>query len=528
MLFNAYEFLFLFLPLTLAGYFWVARRGHEPAIVWLVLASLFFYAWWRPVYLVLLLVSMLANFGLGSLLDQAHRQGRQHAGKAWLIAGVVFNLGLLGYFKYANFTVSSLNALAGTDFHLDTIILPLAISFFTFQQIAYLVDAHQGQAREYRFAHYALFVTFFPQLIAGPIVHHRDMLPQFMQPGALTPRAQNMAIGLSIFALGLFKKTVLADGVAQYATPVFDAAAAGDTLSFFQAWGGALAYTLQLYFDFSGYSDMAIGAARMFGIVLPVNFHSPYKATNIIEFWRRWHMTLSAFLRDYLYIALGGNRAGRLMRYRNLMLTMLLGGLWHGAGWTFVAWGALHGLYLCINHAWRHTTTRLFPQGLLPVPLAKALSWLVTFVAVVIGWVFFRAGSFDAAVSVLQGMAGLNGIALPNAIAARLDAVWPVLASLGFGTYLGGGAQFVFTWLWIAALLPVALILPNTQQIMRHTVPGMHLHTGRAEDELQPAPRLADKLAWRNTTGWAIGIGLLAAIAVLAMTRISEFLYFQF
>lgn len=212
MLFNAYEFLFLFLPLTLAGYFWVARRGHEPAIVWLVLASLFFYAWWRPVYLVLLLVSMLANFGLGSLLGQAHRQGRQHAGKAWLIAGVVFNLGLLGYFKYANFTVSSLNALAGTDFHLDTIILPLAISFFTFQQIAYLVDAHQGQAREYRFAHYALFVTFFPQLIAGPIVHHRDMLPQFIQPGALTPRAQNMAIGLSIFALGLFKKTVLADG----------------------------------------------------------------------------------------------------------------------------------------------------------------------------------------------------------------------------------------------------------------------------------------------------------------------------
>ena len=188
MLFNAYEFLFLFLPLTLAGYFWVARRGHEPAIVWLVLASLFFYAWWRPVYLVLLLVSMLANFGLGSLLGQAHCRGRLHAGKAWLIFGVFLNLALLGYFKYANFTVSSLNALAGTDFHLDTIILPLAISFFTFQQIAYLVDAYQGQAREYRFAHYALFVTFFPQLIAGPIVHHRDMLPQFMQIGRASCR----------------------------------------------------------------------------------------------------------------------------------------------------------------------------------------------------------------------------------------------------------------------------------------------------------------------------------------------------
>lgn len=528
MLFNSYEFLFLFLPATLLGYYWIARKGHEPAIAWLVLASLFFYGWWNPVYLLLLIVSMLVNFGVGGILDKAHCSDMRHRGKAWLIVGVAFNLLLLGYFKYANFTINSLNTLADTDFHLDAIVLPLAISFFTFQQIAYLVDAHQGRAREYRFAHYALFVTFFPQLIAGPIVHHRDMLPQFMQPGSLSPRAANISIGLSILALGLFKKTVLADGVAQYATPVFKAAANGDPLTFFEAWGGALAYTLQLYFDFSGYSDMAIGAARMFGIVLPINFHSPYKATNIVEFWRRWHMTLSVFLRDYLYVALGGNRRGKLLRYRNLMLTMVLGGLWHGAGWTFIAWGCLHGLYLCINHAWRHLSARILPAAILPSSVTRLLSWLITFLAVVIGWVFFRATDFESASVMLGAMAGLNGIALPNALAARLGDIWPLLESFGFTSYLGGGSQFVFTWLWIALLLPTALMMPNTQQIMRHTTPGLHLHTSTAENEINPLPTLTRGLVWQPTRRWAALIGLMAATAVLAMTRISEFLYFQF
>ncbi|MCV2217546.1 MBOAT family O-acyltransferase [Thauera sp. Sel9] len=528
MLFNSYEFLFLFLPVTFAIYFWIARKGREPAIAWLVLTSLFFYGWWKPIYLLLLLASTIANFGFGLILGQAHRLGRQTAGKRWLTAGVVFNLGLLGHFKYANFAVNSLNAVAGTQFHLETVILPLAISFFTFQQIAYLVDAFQGQAREYRFAHYALFVTFFPQLIAGPIVHHRDMLPQFMQPGALSPQARNIAIGLSIFALGLFKKTVLADGIAQYASPVFNSAATGGTLTFFEAWGGALAYTLQLYFDFSGYSDMAVGAARMFGIVLPVNFHSPYKATNIIEFWRRWHMTLSAFLRDYLYIALGGNRGGKLKRYRNLMLTMLLGGLWHGAGWTFIAWGALHGLYLCINHAWRHIASRLFPSPVVPASVTRALSWTLTFIAVVIGWVFFRAGSVDAAAAILRGMAGVNGIALPNALAAQLGSLWPLLANFGFQTYLGGGSLFVFNWLWIIILVPIVLIMPNTQEIMRNFYPGLHLHQTKHDDEIQPLRTFKNRIAWQATSYWAIALSALASLGVLAMTSISEFLYFQF
>jgi D-alanyl-lipoteichoic acid acyltransferase DltB (MBOAT superfamily) len=528
MLFNSYEFLFLFLPFTLGIYFLIGKRGHDAAITWLVLASLFFYGWWNSVYLLLLLSSLGVNFVFGELLSRAFASRKIRLRKTWLVLGVVSNLGLLGYFKYANFAVTSINVLTGSILFIDTIVLPLAISFFTFQQIAYLVDAYKGITQEYKFAHYALFVTFFPQLIAGPIVHHRDMLPQFTHRDALHPQVRNISIGLSIFMLGLFKKTVLADGIAPYSTPLFDAAAAGQHLSFLEAWGGALAYTFQLYFDFSGYSDMAIGAARMFGVKLPINFHSPYKATNIVEFWRRWHMTLSRFLRDYLYIPLGGNRSGKLLRYRNLMLTMLLGGLWHGAGWTFVMWGGLHGLYLCVNHAWSYSVKRFWHGPILPRRLAKLLAWSVTFVAVVIGWVFFRAASFEAALAMLQGMVGLNGIALPNAIAARLGSAWPILVEFGFTSYLGGGSQFIFTWLWVVFLLVVVLAMPNTQQIMHRQEPGIHPHHAEARNELRILHVFHPILTWRPTLVWAVATGLVAALGVLAMSRISEFLYFQF
>lgn len=529
MLFNSYEFLFLFLPLTLAGYFLIARRGQALSIAWLVAASLFFYGWWNPLYLLLLAVSIAVNFLFGELLGRAFAASRGGLGRLWLALGIAFNLGLLGYYKYAQLVASSINALTGSELFIDTIVLPLAISFFTFQQIAYLVDAHNGITRETRFAHYALFVTFFPQLIAGPIVHHRDMLPQFARPDALHPSVRNISVGVSIFALGLFKKTVLADGAAPYASPVFDAGAAGQTLTFFEAWGGALAYTFQLYFDFSGYSDMAIGAARLFGITLPANFHSPYKATNIVEFWRRWHMTLSRFLRDYLYIPLGGNRKGKLLRYRNLMLTMILGGLWHGAGWTFAVWGALHGVYLCINHAWGYFAKRVWQRGpLLPGRLVKFFSWSITFVAVVVGWVFFRAASFDAALAMLQGMAGMNGIALPNAIAARLGGAWPLLADHGFTSYLGGGSQFIFTWLWIALLMTLVLAMPNTQQIMHRFEPVMHPHHADARNEVRVMHRLPPALGWEPNLRWAVAAGLVAALGVLAMNSVSEFLYFQF
>jgi alginate O-acetyltransferase complex protein AlgI len=333
MLFNSYTFIFIFLPITLLVFFSIGGKGHHRiAIAWLVAASLFFYGWWNPAYLSLILGSILFNYAVGVALSnlQAQSSASHLTKKIILSFGILVNLFLLAYFKYANFFVDNLNSLSGSNFHLQTIILPLAISFFTFQQITYLVDAYKGETREYNFLHYCLFVTFFPQLIAGPIVHHREMLPQFVKNTIYKFNHQHLAIGLTIFFIGLFKKVVLADGVAVYATPVFEAAEQGVMLTFFEAWAGALAYTFQLYFDFSGYSDMAIGIARMFGIRLPLNFNSPYKSVNIIEFWRRWHITLSRFLRDYLYIPLGGNRKGKFRRYINLMITMLLGGLWHG------------------------------------------------------------------------------------------------------------------------------------------------------------------------------------------------------
>ncbi len=528
MLFNAFEFLFAFLPLTLLGYFWIGRRGHEPAIIWLVLASLFFYGWWNPVYVPLIIGSILVNYGIGRRLGQVVQLGRR-AGARWLLAlGITLNLALLGWYKYASFGVETLNATLDTDFHLHAIVLPLAISFFTFQQIAYLVDAYQGITREYRFSHYLLFVTFFPQLIAGPIVHHKEMLPQFLRSESLRPQIANIAVGATIFAIGLFKKTVLADGVAIYATPVFDRAADGGMVTFFDAWGGALAYTWQLYFDFSGYSDMAIGAARMFGIRLPQNFHSPYKATSIVEFWRRWHMTLSRFLRDYLYIPLGGNRHGPVKRYRNLMLTMLLGGLWHGAGWTFIIWGALHGAYLAINHAWDRFWGAIAPRPLLPAAVARLLAWAVTFLAVVVGWVFFRAADLDTALRLLSAMFGFNGVALPNAIAASLGGLWPTLSRWGVQTYLGGGTDFALTWIWVLALFPVALMAPNSMQIMARFEPVLRLYPEDPRHEVRLLPRRVPRFYWRPVVPVAIVTGVGAAIAVLAMSRVSEFLYFQF
>ncbi|MFQ5488405.1 MAG: MBOAT family O-acyltransferase, partial [Gammaproteobacteria bacterium] len=338
MLFHSYGFIFLFLPLTLLGFFLLGRYGLlRWALAWLVLASLTFYGWWNVEYLFLLLASIVVNYLLGRALAPSQRTTA--SARVLLAIGIGLNLALLAYFKYAAFIVGNFNQLLGSDYRVHEIVLPLAISFFTFQQIAYLVDAYYGRAQEYSFLNYSLFVSFFPQLIAGPIVHHREMMPQFEGRRIFRFSYEDMDVGLLIFCIGLFKKVLLADGMAQFSEPVFAAAAGGLELSFFEAWGGALAYTLQIYFDFSAYSDMAIGLAWMFGIRLPLNFASPYKAINIIEFWRRWHMTLSRFLRDYLYIPLGGNRKGRERRHLNIMATMLLGGLWHGAAWTFVVWG---------------------------------------------------------------------------------------------------------------------------------------------------------------------------------------------
>ncbi|MEO1201636.1 MAG: MBOAT family protein [Pseudomonadota bacterium] len=529
MLFNTYGFILGFLPVVVIGFYLIGRlAGNRAAISSLVIASLFFYGWWNPVYLLLIGTSIVVNYLLGLRLDPnvTHADPAQEyaprRSRLTLWLGIAFNLGLLGYFKYMNFFADTAAALLGASFTLERIVLPLAISFFTFQQITYLVDTSRGLAKKYSFLHYALFVTFFPQLIAGPVVHHSEMMPQFMRNDLCRFRFRNAAIGLTIFILGLFKKVVVADGIAVYGTPVFDAASAGATLTFFEAWGGALAYTFQLYFDFSGYSDMAIGLARLFGIRLPLNFNSPYKATNIVEFWRRWHMTLSRFLRDYLYIPLGGNRKGPLRRQTNLMTTMLLGGLWHGAGWTFVAWGGLHGLYLVVNHFWHGAKRRVFGEH----TFGFAGCWggrLLTFLVVIIGWVFFRADSFEAATRILEGMTGLNGFLLPAGYRSLFGPLAEPLIAMGWrfeadGGYFYGSKQVMFT----ALLLWAIWALPNTQEIMSRYRPAFE------SIDFQPKSLLERLYNWRPTKGYASIIALVFTVCLLSLRRVSEFLYFQF
>ena len=519
MLFNSYEFIFLFFPLCALGFFVCARYfSLNTALGFLVFASLGFYAYWNPAYLILLLFSIGFNFAVGRVLSTENYWRRRSV----LIFGIGINLALLGYFKYANFFIDNVNAVLGMHLEIGTIFLPLAISFFTFQQISYLVDAWKGKTHEYNFLHYALFVCFFPQLIAGPIVHHRDMIPQFMKTENLTPKWSNFAVGISIFAIGLFKKTVIADSLSTYVGPVYDAGSVGSHIDFFRAWGSSLAYTFQLYFDFSGYSDMAIGAARVFGIRLPVNFFSPYKSTSIIEFWRRWHMTLSQFLRDYIYIALGGNRKGKYRRYVNLFMTMLLGGLWHGAGWPFVIWGGLHGGYLMINHGWRHMMARLgwdFSER----TAYRAFAWLVTFVAVVFSWVYFRAPTLEQGNHIALAMLGLSGFEIPAGVLARLGAVGEHLTALGFVPGQGGGAAMVNNYLWILVAAPIALMLPNVAQIFYQHEPVLY-ENDKAFREI----RHSSLMSWDYNKRWAVAVAIAGVAGILTLQQVSEFLYFQF
>jgi D-alanyl-lipoteichoic acid acyltransferase DltB (MBOAT superfamily) len=519
MLFNSYSFIFLFLPVTLCVFFVVGSRRHMYGAAWLTLASLFFYGWWNPVYVALLLISIGVNYCVGLLLAKDGRPAWASGKKTLLIAGISADLLLLGYYKYANFFLSSINSIAGAQWGFGEIILPLGISFFTFTQIAFLVDTYQGKVKEYNLIHYALFVTYFPHLIAGPVLHHKEMMPQFANPGTYRCNHDDIAVGLTFFAIGLFKKGILADGIAPFATEGFAAAGSGQQLTLFDAWGTALAYTLQLYFDFSGYSDMAIGLSRLFGIKLPLNFDSPYKATNIIDFWRRWHMTLSRFLRDYLYFPLGGNRQGPARRYLNLLITMVLGGLWHGAGWTFVIWGTLHGMYLVINHLWRTLRQRAGRTAQRATILGRGIAWLITFVAVVVGWVFFRAANFGDAAAILRGMAGFNGVSLPAGIAAYIGPAHRVLQDWGVVFPLGGGSRLVQQYVWILVLLPIVLLAPNTQQFLGHFQPALDFRGEVAQSKY---------LVWRPSGAWAGLIAVLTAAGLLSLSRVSEFLYYQF
>ena len=515
MLFNSFGFLFLFLPTVAIVFFLLARRSHQLAAAWLAGASLFFYGWWSVKYIPLLLASIGFNYAVGWRIG--HTEGP--ARKRYLVFALVANLALLAYFKYADFFISSVNALTQAELPALNIILPIGISFFTFTQIAFLVDTYQGKVKEYRFVHYLLFVTYFPHLIAGPVLHHKEMMPQFDQPETYRLSSSNVAVGLAIFALGLAKKVLIADNLAPHAGFFFDQP---DNPSLFVAWGGVLAYTFQLYFDFSGYSDMAIGLSRIFGIQLPLNFNSPYKSHNIIEFWRRWHMTLSRFLRDYLYIALGGNRHGPVRRYANLMTTMVLGGLWHGAGWNFVIWGTLHGAYLMINHAWQGLAARVgWPSGARAWTMASVA---LTFIAVCVAWVFFRSSDTARAVTIVQGMFGAYGVGLPESIGNQLGGLKATLEQAGSSFYIGGGTRFIQTYGWVIFAMAIAFLLPNTQQIMGRFAPALD-YDAKRDASLSAAGR---RLQWAPSAGWACVIGGLLVLSLLSLSRPAEFLYFQF
>ena len=510
MLFNSDIFIFCFLPIVAIFFFVIATFSNLCAAGWLVLASLFFYGWWSPKAVPLLVISILVNYAFGYAISEC-KVNSGAIRKRLLCVSVAGNLALLGYFKYANFFASNVNAIAGSNMNLGEIILPLGISFFTFTQIAFLVDTFRRQASEYRLVHYALFVTYFPHLIAGPILHHKEMMPQFGRPETYRFSHENVAIGTTIFFIGLFKKVVLADGLIPYVGPAFDAASRGEVLTVFDALPAALAYTLQLYFDFSGYSDMAVGASRIFGIVLPLNFNSPYKAESIIDFWRRWHMTLSRFLRDYLYIAIGGNRMGTVRRYAHLMITMVLGGLWHGAGWTFVVWGALHGVFLVANHAWRGLMGRsgvgIFGQSPLSVWLARAL----TFAAVVVAWIFFRAADLGAAIEMLKGIVGINGLGVPQNVALHFGINVEMIPKY----YQGRNSL-----LHITTLLLICWFWPNTQEIVRQ---------GQAVSDQESLERPKHSLlVWQPSRVWVLIMLALAWGTVTRLNQVSEFLYFQF
>lgn len=506
MLFNSPGFVLFFLPVVIVGFFTLARFAKRRApTLWLVLMSLAFYGFFKLEYVLLLVGLIFANYIFGQLLFDSSQKGHK---RYFLLAFVlVANLGVLAYFKYINFAISTVNGLFEANFLTENVFLPLGISFFTFQNIAYLVDSLQGEREQHSFLDFALFVSFFPQLVAGPIVHHKEMMPQFRKAEVFKFSSINLASGLSLFAIGLAKKILLADQLARWS----DRAFALPNPNLMQAWEGALAFTFQIYFDFSGYTDMALGLAMMIGIHLPANFASPYKATNIIEFWRRWHMTLSRFLRDYLYVPLGGNRHGRVRRYVNLLLTMLIGGLWHGAAWTFVFWGALHGIFLALNHAWRGTVSSLnitWTQNY----WYKSSCLVVTFLAIVVGWVFFRATSFSGAFDMLSGMIGMNGSETSPIAYLRLSCLLILM---------------LFVWL-----------LPNSQELLAKFHPAL-------DDDVEAArlwPRFrrfgvasgfaqADgSISLSFITGVAVGavVFLILLLQGLQSTTLQQFIYFQF
>lgn len=513
MLFNSYVFILFFLPFTLISFFLAAKLNRSLALAVLLLASLLFYGWNDYHFVFLLVFSILTNFLISQTM--IHTQ-LVRPRKIIFTAGIFFNLALLSYFKYADFFIENANTLLAHPLNLLHIALPIGISFFTFTQIAFLVDCYRGLVPPYRLLNYALFVTYFPHLIAGPIIHHKEVMPQFAKNRTFVFNARNVALGTTLFTIGLCKKSILADSLGQLAIPIFDLHL--QHIATLDAWIAALAYTLELYFDFSGYSDMALGLSLLIGVKLPVNFYSPYKAVNIIEFWRRWNMTLSRFLRDYLYIPLGGNRHGTLRRYLNLVLTMLLGGLWHGANWTFVFWGFLHGIFLCVNHGWNFLCTRAglsFQRH----AVFSMFSCLLTFLCVTIAWVFFRAPDFLTASNILHSMF-LQHITLP-ANHHYPSILMPLFnhAHIAIATDSTWVTNYEAIKLIVMALL-IVWFLPNSYQLLRRYKPALL--------SLREQTAATFNLMWKPTLAWTMASALLFIFAFVYTQASSIFLYFRF
>jgi len=517
MVFNSYQFIFLFLPLAVVVFFLAGRISRNWAVGWLIAVSLLFYAWWRPINVLIIAPSVAINFFLARRLQLLNKRGSARAAKAVLLVGIAFNIAFLGYFKYSNFLVGAFNDAFGAQMFLARIILPLGISFITFQKIGFLVDVYSGRIESFSLQDYCLFVLFFPQLIAGPIVHYREMMPQFHRTSCRFD-PENLSVGLTLFAFGLFQKAFLADNLAQFVSPIYQQALSGGAISLVPAWIAAVGFTFQIYFDFSGYTDMALGIARLFGIRLPPNFNSPLRASSIIDFWLRWHMTLTRFLTAYIFnplsLWLTRRRAARRRQpgFAGLnkgaaafvellmlptLLTMLISGIWHGAGYTFIIWGLLHGLFLIINHAWRQLGPNRRRDKSSYERVMQPVGFVITFLCVAASMVIFRSATLTSSAHLLQGMSGLHGIGMK-----------------------GSGFKMVVPWIVVAAFF--AFICPNSLQILSKFEPALGW-------KLKPQAGVAEKrFQWQPSLAWAIVVSVVATAGILYLGGQSEFLYWQF
>ena len=542
MLFNSYEFIFVFLPVAVAVFLVLGTISRTWALSSLIVASLAFYTWWRPLNLLIIAPALLINFTLARTLQRLGGQKKRGLSRAVLTGGIVFNVAFLGYFKYANFAATVAHDVFGRDLVLTQIILPLGISFITFQMIAFLIDVQGGRIESFSLRDFFLFALFFPQLIAGPIVHYREMMPQFHRASCRFDK-ENVSVGLTLFAFGLFKKVVLADAIAPLIAPIYEQAASGAPISLLTAWMAAIGFTMQIYFDFSGYTDMALGIARLFGIRLPQNFYSPLRASSIIDFWLRWHITLTRFLTAYIYNPLAlsltrrrlakrkavyGGRSTTLGAFLELLMfptvfTMFVSGVWHGAGYTFIVWGLLHGVYLTINHGWRQLGPGLWPDKQSYARFMEPAGLVLTFIGVAASMIIFRAATMGSAVNLLKGMIGLNGLALPRSVFDRLGPLTARLGEAGVVRGMESGIEVNMLVIWVLGLTFIALVCPNTLQILARYEPALGV-------KAPPSKRgaWARAITWSASPAWAILLSVVAAIGILHLGGQSEFLYWQF